>query len=185
MPDRTFAFEGFTNGLVQGLQFFDQDGQAGQILTHACFVLDVTADLRQTRGAYGGTARFQRVCGEVCGRGVALRDGGANFGAPIRLDDETTLGRVDIELLADGTALASWLEYQGNRAKLQLRRISDTGDRSPAVTVVGNGAERPSGYPRIALSGDDVIVAWTESVLVDPATSESDVRVRTAIASLN
>ena len=112
-------------------------------------------------------------------------DGGQSFGPPIQLDDNTTLGRVDVELLPDGSALASWLEYAGNRAKFQLRRLNADGDRSPAVTIVGDDAARPSGYPHIALSGNAVIIAWTESVSFDPASSETDVRVRTAIGRLN
>ncbi len=38
-------------------------------------------------------------------------DAGRTFGKPVRLDDELSLGRVDVELLADGSAVASWIEY--------------------------------------------------------------------------
>ncbi len=38
-------------------------------------------------------------------------DGGRSFGAPIRVDEEQTLGRVDVAMLPDGRAVVSWLEF--------------------------------------------------------------------------
>ena len=37
------------------------------------------------------------------------RDAGRTFGAATRIDDNGTLGRVDIDLLDDGSAVASWI----------------------------------------------------------------------------
>ena len=41
------------------------------------------------------------------------KDGGRTFGAPIRIDSGTTLGRVGLTLLADGRALVSWIDSTG------------------------------------------------------------------------
>ena len=38
---------------------------------------------------------------------VFSKDGGRTWGAPIRLDDSTSTGKVDVELLDDGSAVAS------------------------------------------------------------------------------
>jgi hypothetical protein len=89
-------------------------------------------------------------------------DGGATFGTPVRLDDQASLGRVDIELLDEGSAVASWVEFADRRAQLRIRWINSTGDRRPAQTVAGLGAERTSGYPRLALLGHELLFAWTE-----------------------
>jgi hypothetical protein len=90
-------------------------------------------------------------------------DAGRTFGAPIRLDDSGTLGRVDIELMTDGTAIASWIEFAAQRAQLRVRRVGPTGTRSQAVTVSTIAGSRASGYPRLAGSGKDVVLAWTET----------------------
>jgi hypothetical protein len=91
------------------------------------------------------------------------KDVGRTFGAPIRLDDVGSLGRVDVELMPDGSAVASWIEFANQRAQFRFRRVDPSGTKSPAVTVSGLAGGRASGYPRIGVSGDQMIFAWTES----------------------
>lgn len=105
-------------------------------------------------------------------------DAGATFGAPLRLDDGGSLGRVDIELLDDGSAVASWIEFADQRAQFRARRVGPRGDRTPAVTVSSIESGRTSGYPRLARRGRELIFAWTE-------TGENASQVRTAIARLD
>ena len=90
-------------------------------------------------------------------------DGGRTFGDPIRLDDEQSLGHVDIELLDDGSAVATWVEFANQRAQLRMRHVASSGARSQAVAVAGGGEGFVSGYPRLARSGQELLVAWTES----------------------
>ena len=101
------------------------------------------------------------------------KDGGATFGVPIRLDDSASLGRVDIELLDDESAIASWVEFADQRTQLRIRWIDSSGARGPAQTVAGLGAERTSGYPRLGRRGHELLIAWTE-------TSDGRSAVRTA-----
>jgi hypothetical protein len=103
-------------------------------------------------------------------------DAGATFGAPVRLDDVSALGRVDVELLGDGTALATWIEFADGAAQFKARRISPNGQRSPAFAISALNAGRTSGYPRMARAGRELIFAWTET----GATP----RVMTAVAAL-
>ena len=102
-------------------------------------------------------------------------DAGATFGAPVRLDDAASQGRVGIALLAGGSAVASWIEFANQRAELRVRRIDASGARGPAQKVAGVGADRTSGYPRLARRGDELLLAWTE-------TSDGRSAVRTAVA---
>ena len=88
---------------------------------------------------------------------------GRTFGTPVRLDDSGTLGRVDVELMPDGSAIASWIEFAQQRAQLRVRRVTPAGARSKAVTVSGVAGSRASGYPRLTRSGQDVVLAWTET----------------------
>jgi BNR repeat-like domain len=87
-------------------------------------------------------------------------DAGKSWGKPIRLDDEASLGRVDIEMLDDGSAVASWVEFANGRSQFKVRRVAASGQRSEAAAVPGAG--RVSGYPRMTRSGDELVLAWTE-----------------------
>ena len=88
-------------------------------------------------------------------------DAGRSWSAPIRLDDEASLGRVDIELMDDGSAVASWVEFSNGASQFKARRVNASGARSAAVNVPGAG--RVGGYPRMTRAGDELIFAWTES----------------------
>jgi hypothetical protein len=90
-------------------------------------------------------------------------DAGRTFGKPIRIDDAASLGRVDVELMPDGSAVATWIEFANQRAQFRMRRIERSGATSPAVTVAGLEGTRASGYPRVARSGNELVFAWTES----------------------
>ena len=105
-------------------------------------------------------------------------DAGATFGAPIRIDDGGSLGRVDVELMPDDAALATWIEFADQRAQFRARRIDRHGTRSAAVTVAGIAGSRASGYPRTAIANGEVVFAWTESA------DGGGLHVRTAAARL-
>jgi len=106
------------------------------------------------------------------------QDAGQTFSAPIRVDDGGTLGRVDLEMLPDGSALATWIEFADQRAQFRVRRIERNGTRSAPVTISGIAGSRASGYPRAAIANGEVVFAWTES------TDGGGLQVRTAAASL-
>ena len=101
-------------------------------------------------------------------------DGGQHFGEPIRVDDAGSLGRVDVELLPDGSAVAAWMELANDQAAFKFRRIEQNGQRSAAVTVADMGANRNSGHPRMVLRGGELVFAWTgtdDSLRVQTATA--------------
>jgi len=105
------------------------------------------------------------------------KDSGRTFGTAIRLDETKTLGRVDIERLSDGSAVASWIESTATGAELRMRRIDAAGYRSNAVTITSMAPGRTSGYPRMASDGASLVFAWTD-VAADGST-----RVKTALAA--
>ena len=105
-------------------------------------------------------------------------DAGRTWGEPIRLDDQGSLGRVDVELLEDGSAIALWIEFADGGSQLRMRRIEPSGARSAAFTVSALPEGRTSGYPRVARAGDQLLFAWTES------TGDGATAVRTAVADL-
>lgn len=103
-------------------------------------------------------------------------DAGRTFGAPVRLDDEASLGRVDVEILPDGSAVAAYVEYADQRAQFRVRRIRPDGSRSGPITIAGMAGNRSSGYPRMVLHGDELVFAWTDRGGAS--------QVRTAVARL-
>ena len=105
------------------------------------------------------------------------RDAGRTFGAPVRVDDASALGHVGVELLKDGSAAVSWIEFVNERSQYRVRRIEQGGARSAPVTVAGTGESRVAGAPRIVQDRDELLFAWTE-------TTNGSSRVRTARASL-
>lgn len=104
------------------------------------------------------------------------RDAGRTFGAPIRVDDVSALGRVDVELIRDGSAVVGWIERATSSAAFKVRRIEPNGQRSAAVTVTDMSEHRNSGYPRISRLGQELIFAWTGTGV--------RLRVETAVARL-
>ena len=100
-------------------------------------------------------------------------DAAHTFGAPIRVDDVTSLGRLGVQMLADGSAAVSYIEFADKHSQLRVRKISPDGMRSPAVSIADASGGR---YPRIARDRDELLFSWTEG--------ENDAtRVRTARAS--
>jgi len=87
---------------------------------------------------------------------------GAKFGAPIRVDGGNPAGRVHVALLRDGDALVTWIERTGgDTAAVRSRRVGRDGRLGSATTIAASSAARASGFPRMALTGSDVVFAWT------------------------
>jgi hypothetical protein len=102
-------------------------------------------------------------------------DAGKTFGAPILLDGDGSLGRVGVALLPDGSAAASYIAVTPEkRAEFRVRRIERGGTASAPVTIASIDAGRTSGYPRIAVSGSELVFAWIEG------TRPTQVRTATA-----
>ena len=110
-------------------------------------------------------------------------DAGRTWGAPIRLDDGGSLGRVDVEMLDDGSAVATWVEYAEGRSDFRLRRVDPSGARSAAITVTGVSGGRASGFPRLARRGDELVFAWSEGAASEGEDSGA-LTVQTAVAPL-
>lgn len=90
-------------------------------------------------------------------------DGGASFGAPVRVDDGNPVGRVDIEWLGDDV-LVSWVErLEGRDGEVRTKMVASSGDVGTSLFVAKTGSGRASGFPRMTRFGDEVFISWTES----------------------
>jgi hypothetical protein len=89
-------------------------------------------------------------------------DAGASFGRPVRVDDGGALGRVDVLLLADGSALVCWMADGAEGGANKVRRVRADGTLGPVAVIARTDVSRSSGFPRMARLGDTVIFAWTQ-----------------------
>ena len=105
------------------------------------------------------------------------KDAGRSFGPPTRLDADGSLGRVDVALLPDGSAVASWIEPSDTGGRIAVRRVTPAGEASAPATVATVTTGRISGYPRMAFHAGELVFAWTEGGVA--AT-----RVQTAVAKV-
>ena len=93
---------------------------------------------------------------------VFSSDAGETFGQPIQVDEGSPTGRVDVEILGDGSALISWIERTARGGEIKFRRVLPDGSRDEAKTLSVSSVARTSGFPRMARAGDEVIFAWTQ-----------------------
>jgi len=105
------------------------------------------------------------AAGEVPTVKVAFSGNSAeNFGRPTTVDSGDPSGRVDVSMLADGSALVSWLERTGGDfAEVYVRHVAPSGRVGEPLRVSVSSSERASGYPRmIQAPSGEVLVAWTD-----------------------
>jgi len=104
-------------------------------------------------------------------------DGAVTFGPPVRLDAGRPIGRVDVVMLDDGSALVTWIEAGDAGTAIVGRRAARDGVLGETVTLAATDVARASGFPRIArLGADRLMLAWT-----DPA---GEGRVRASVFDL-
>jgi len=132
------------------------------------------------------TAVWFTMGGKARVRAALSRDGGDTFSAPLDVDSAFPLGRVDVAVLPSGESLLSWLgRGEGGSAEIKAAFIDPSGVLKPTFKVASASTARASGFPRLELSDDEVVFAWTEVLSVtEGSTASAASRVRTAVMSL-
>ena len=102
-------------------------------------------------------------------------DGGVSFDAPIDVDAENPLGRVDVVITAHGNVIVSWLAQ--NEGGFRYREITSDGQIGDAIKVASMATRRASGFPKMIETNRELIFAWTD-------TSADVPRVRTSMIRL-
>lgn len=90
---------------------------------------------------------------------VFSNDNGATFGKPIRVDEGSAIGRVDLVLLDEVTAMVSWMEG----TEIRVTKISSDGSKTPSTSIAASSESRSSGFPQMTKVGSKLIFAWTDS----------------------
>jgi hypothetical protein len=93
---------------------------------------------------------------------VFSNDGGATFNKQVHVSTGHAYGYTSIALAEDGTAFVSWLQQaEGGAARVMARAVSSAGAAGPALQVA-EGGRMGLGYPRIAVSGTETWIAWSD-----------------------
>ena len=89
-------------------------------------------------------------------------DGGVTFAKPVQIDDGKPIGRLDVILLDETTALVTWLEQTSAGGEIRTRRVGRDGNKGPAMKIADSSTARAAGFARTARAGRDVYFTWTE-----------------------
>ena len=89
---------------------------------------------------------------------IFSKDGGETFGKPIRIDDGNAIGRVDVVMIDTLTAMVSWMEG----GSIKAAKVQTDGTKDNSTLIASSSDKRSSGFPQMAISGNNVIFAWTD-----------------------
>lgn len=106
-------------------------------------------------------AWFTGANGEAKVKLALSEDYGNTFNKPITLDQEAPIGRVDLNM-TNNKIWISWLANGEDEAMLQIRAYSIDGVALDAFTIPNLSRSRNSGFPHISISGDGLMVAYTD-----------------------
>lgn len=85
-------------------------------------------------------------------------DGGATFNTPTRIDEGKTIGRVDLVMLDEKSAMVTWMEG----SVIKAARVYNDGKKGQSINIAFSSEVRSSGFPQVTRSGDHLIFAWTD-----------------------
>lgn len=88
-------------------------------------------------------------------------DSGSNFGNEIVLDDDQSIGRVNLTINSKNEIYFTWLAKAETTAILKVAKYNDNGDFLYEKDIAQLENSRAVGFPQIGNSGKQVIVAWT------------------------
>lgn len=90
---------------------------------------------------------------------VFSNDGGATFNKPLRIDEGKGIGRVDVVMLDENTAVVSWMEG----SVIKAVKAYSNGKKETSFIVAASAESRSSGFPQMAKSGNNLFFAWTDN----------------------
>lgn len=84
-----------------------------------------------------------------------------NFDEAIIIDSTSPIGRVDISMLNEQTAIVSWMDG-GETPAIKYRIVNQNGSMSSVKTVAEISESRGSGFPQMEVFEGYVYFAWTQ-----------------------
>ena len=90
---------------------------------------------------------------------IFSEDGGATFNAPIQIDEGNAIGRVDVVMLDEKTAMLSWMEG----TDIKAIKVNSDGTKGKPIMIAASSGARSSGFPQMTKAGNKLIFAWTDN----------------------
>ncbi len=89
-------------------------------------------------------------------------DAGETFQAPIVVDADNPVGRVDVLFGQDDTAIISWIGLENEAGQLNLAKIHPDTGLVERIQLAAISAGRGSGFPRMERLGEQLFIVWTD-----------------------
>jgi hypothetical protein len=112
-------------------------------------------------GASVAVAWFTQAGGTAHSYVAFSKDAGRTFGAPVKIDGGSSFGRLSMVMPDAKRVLVGYIERAGEETSFLVRQVTTTGTLAAPVKIASVSSERASGFPRMAIDGDRVVMAWT------------------------
>lgn len=109
---------------------------------------------------------------------ILSQNNGSSFGEPILIDQGTTIGRVDLDFINKDSMLLTWVNADGNQAKIMCAKVDSNGTIGDPFVVSNLDPSRASGFPQLEIYNSRAYFAWTE-------VSETNSKVKTVYIDLD
>ena len=108
--------------------------------------------------------------------------GAATYGSPIKIDNESAIGRVDVVFADADSVIVTWLEDIGDaRAEWRARRVWKDGRMAQPLAIAGVPSTRGAGFLRMVSTGGEQpeqVVAWTSITKEHPGGQVMTAKLR-------
>jgi hypothetical protein len=89
---------------------------------------------------------------------IFSKDGGETFDKLIRIDEDKPIGRVDVLMLDEKSAMVSWMEG----TVIKAVKVHADGTKESSITIASTSESRSAGFPQMTKSGNKLVFAWTD-----------------------
>ncbi|TRX48400.1 exo-alpha-sialidase [Fulvivirga sp. M361] len=103
-------------------------------------------------------AWFTAAKGNASVKVAFSKNSGKSFTPPVIISDASPLGRVDVLLIDQRSALVSWMEG----SEIRVMKVTVEGISGTSVFVAQSSGARASGFPQMTRYKDRVLFAWTD-----------------------
>ena len=103
------------------------------------------------------------------------KNNGNSFGAPLKVNDHDTIGRVDVSFLNDEEVIVSYMEVDDIGTYLRIKKVSFDGKISEPITISKIDGGRNTGVPQLEIFNNEIFVVWT--VFVDEKNQLKSVKL--------
>jgi len=86
---------------------------------------------------------------------------GSSFSNPIKINDYTAIGRVDVAFLNDSEVMVSYMEVDDVGTYLRLKKVSIDGKVSEPITLSKIDSGRNTGVPQLEILDNEIYIVWT------------------------